>query len=231
MTNDTQRENKPGKLLLLRHGQTLWSQSGQYTGRTDIPLTEEGRRQAQEAGRRLALLFPDDSFPIAHVFTSPLRRAHVTAQLAGFGDCQVEPDLAEFDYGPAEGRTRGQVAAALGQDDWDVWSQGPLTLPASLRGECEEEIPGYGPVTVVNGVGESAEMAADRTGQVIERALPYLEAGQNVLCVAHAHILRLLTTRWVGLQPADARIFELDTAHFALLSWHHANRIIERWNF
>ena len=63
------------------------------------------------------------------------------------------------------------------------------------------------------------------------RAGKWLEAGQNVLCVAHAHILRLLTTRWVGLQPADARIFELDTAHFALLSWHHANRVIERWNF
>lgn len=102
----------PGYLVLLRHGQTPWSVSGQYTGRTDVSLTEQGRQQALAGGERLREVFPG-GFSDGCVFTSPLRRASETAQLAGYAVSETLEDLAEWDYGRAEGRKREEVSAAL----------------------------------------------------------------------------------------------------------------------
>ncbi|WP_455120926.1 histidine phosphatase family protein [Scardovia wiggsiae] len=222
-----------GRLVLLRHGQTIWSETGQYTGRTDIPLTQTGCIQAKDAGKRIRefLAGPGTGASAAfHVYVSPLKRAQDTAQLAGLGECTVDDGLAEFDYGPAEGRTRSQVAKAIGEKTWNIWDRGPLTLPSALQGVRHEMLPGYGEITINNGVGESAEMAAERTRQVIQQAVPALEAGEDVICVAHAHILRILATQWLGLQPEAARMFELGTARFCVLSWHHEDRVISGWN-
>lgn len=71
----------PGRLVLLRHGQTVWSESGQHTGRTNIPLTDIGCDQARAAGERLREAFPQ-GFAQGCMFASPLRRAQQTAQLA-----------------------------------------------------------------------------------------------------------------------------------------------------
>ena len=92
----------PGRLVLLRHGQTVWSESGQHTGRTNIPLTDIGCDQARAAGERLREAFPQ-GFAQGCMFASPLRRAQQTAQLAGYGDFDVLPEIAEWDYGRAEG--------------------------------------------------------------------------------------------------------------------------------
>ena len=92
----------PGRLVLLRHGQTVWSESGQHTGRTNIPLTDIGCDQARAAGERLREAFPQ-GFAQGCMFASPLRRAQQTAQLAGYGDFEVLPEIAEWDYGRAEG--------------------------------------------------------------------------------------------------------------------------------
>ena len=89
----------PGQLVLLRHGQTVWSVSGQHTGRTDIPLTPAGQDQAEQAGERLCGAFPD-GFAAGHVFVSPLRRARQTAALAGYPQATVLDDLAEWDLKP-----------------------------------------------------------------------------------------------------------------------------------
>ncbi|BAR07416.1 phosphoglycerate mutase family protein [Scardovia inopinata] len=218
-----------GKFILLRHGQTVWSESGQYTGRTDIPLTAEGEEQARQAGERLRENFGPE-LNRAFVLTSPLIRARRTAALAGFESAIADDNLMEFDYGPAEGRTRAQVAAAIGEDTWNIWDRGPLTLPQSLRGTRREKLEGQGTVTIVNGIGESAAMAGARTRAVINRVLPKLEAGENVVCVAHAHILRILTTQWLGMEPSCARMLELETAHFCVLAWHHEDRVIYKWN-
>ena len=221
-----------GRLILLRHGQTIWSETGQYTGRTDIPLTQTGCIQAKDAGKRIRefLAGPGTGASAAfHVYVSPLKRAQDTAQLAGLGE-YIDDGLAEFDYGPAEGRTRSQMAKAIGEKTWNIWDRGPLTLPSALQGVRHEMLPGYGEITINNGVGESAEMAAERTRQVIQQAVPALEAGEDVICVAHAHILRILATQWLGLPPEAARMFELGTAHFCVLSWHHADRVISGWN-
>ena len=112
-----------GFLVLLRHGQTVWSESGQHTGRTDIPLTAVGEQQAADAGRRLREAFPE-GFSQSCVFSSPLKRACQTAELAGFADHGVLDGIAEWDYGRAEGRTRQQVSEASGFE-WDVWRDGP----------------------------------------------------------------------------------------------------------
>ena len=129
----------PGRLVLLRHGQTVWSESGQHTGRTNIPLTDIGCDQARAAGERLREAFPQ-GFAQGCMFASPLRRAQQTAQLAGYGDFDVLPEIAEWDYGRAEGRTRQEVSA-VGGFAWDVWRDGPQALPESLEGDWIETLP------------------------------------------------------------------------------------------
>src|ERR1043166_885504 len=86
-------------IYLARHGETAWSLSGRHTGLTDLPLTERGERNAKRLGARLR------GRTFAKVFTSPLRRALGTCELAGFGSiAEVDPDLIEWNYGAYEGR-------------------------------------------------------------------------------------------------------------------------------
>lgn len=103
-------------IVLVRHGATAWSTSRRHTGRTDIPLTDEGRAQASALAPVLAGLRPD------RVLTSPLTRARETCALAGFGD-QAEADdrLLEWDYGAAEGRTTADIRTEL-DPLWSVWT-------------------------------------------------------------------------------------------------------------
>ena len=217
-----------GCLVLLRHGQTVWSQSGQYTGRTNIPLTAVGEQQAVDAGRRLREAFPEGFAPEC-VFSSPLRRACQTAELAGFTQHGLLDGLLEWDYGRAEGRTSQQVSAA-GGFTWNVWRDGPRSLPESLEGEWLETLPSGEQVPVHAGQGELLEEAAARARTAIDAAMPLLQAGNNVLLVAHAHILRILTSQWLGVDPHFGRLLRLDTAHYSVLSVYKGDNVIERWN-
>ncbi|MEZ5407517.1 MAG: histidine phosphatase family protein [Acidimicrobiales bacterium] len=100
---------------LVRHGETEWSRSRRHTGRTDIPLTEAGRRQAAELRPVLDRLAPDT------VLSSPLRRARETATLTGHGSAAVIDDrLREWDYGSAEGRTTAELRQT--EPGWSVWT-------------------------------------------------------------------------------------------------------------
>ena len=93
-------------VYLARHGETAWSLSSQHTGRTDLPLTERGERQARALGERLR------GANFAKVLTSPSQRARRTAELAGFGSlAETDPDLAEWDYGQYEGRRTADILA------------------------------------------------------------------------------------------------------------------------
>ena len=106
------------RLILLRHGETEWSLSGQHTGRTDIDLTENGREQAKLAGitlERLALKNP-------LVVSSPRRRALVTAELAGLAVDEISPLLAEWDYGDYEGLTTHDIRTET--PGWLLWTYG-----------------------------------------------------------------------------------------------------------
>jgi broad specificity phosphatase PhoE len=104
-------------VVLVRHGETQWSLSGRHTGKTDIALTDEGRRQASALAPQLKAWQPD------LVLTSPLQRALETCRLAGFGErAQVRPDLAEWDYGRYEGLTTDQIKAM--DPNWTLWRDG-----------------------------------------------------------------------------------------------------------
>ena len=93
-------------VYLARHGETAWSLTGQYTGLTDLPLTERGERNARQLGARL------HGLTFAKVYTSPLQRAARTCELAGFGAvAEVDPDLVEWDYGLYEGRRTAEILA------------------------------------------------------------------------------------------------------------------------
>jgi broad specificity phosphatase PhoE len=102
---------------LARHGETAWSLSGQHTGRTDLPLTERGERNARALGQRLRGL------EFAKVYTSPLQRAARTCELAGFGtSAEIDPDLVEWDYGQYEGRRTAEIHAE--RPDWQLFRDG-----------------------------------------------------------------------------------------------------------
>jgi probable phosphoglycerate mutase len=185
----------PGELWLIRHGETEWSLSGAHTGRTDLPLTETGRHQAQTIARHLG------GAQFALVLTSPLERARETCALAGYGDAaQIEPNLREWDYGDYEGLTTTQIRAR--NPHWSLWADG-----------------------VPN--GERIEQVAARAEAVIARATG---AAGDVALFGHGHILRILTARWLGLPPQDARLFALGTAAAATLGYERETRVITRWN-
>lgn len=184
------------QVWLVRHGETAWARLGRHTGRTDIPLTDTGRAQALALGRRLA------GHPFALVLTSPLSRAADTARLAGFGDAEREPDLAEWDYGALEGRTTADIRAS--DPDWTIWT-GPW--PAA----------------------ETIEQVGARADRVLARCLdPGVEG--DVLLFAHGHLLRILAARWLGQPPTGGSMFALGTATIGVLGWDRANPVIESWN-
>ena len=105
------------RVVLVRHGATEWSVTGQHTGRTDLPLTDEGRDQAKRLAARLAR----EQFAL--VLVSPLVRARETARLTGFDAvAEVEPDLMEWDYGDYDGRTAADIRRD--RPGWTPWEGG-----------------------------------------------------------------------------------------------------------
>lgn len=109
--------NPPQSIILVRHGETAWSLSGQHTGRTDIPLTDQGRAMAVKLAPRLS------SHCFAAVFCSPLIRARETAELAGFKDAvELRPSLMEWDYGAYEGLTTEAIRSSA--PEWTLWRDG-----------------------------------------------------------------------------------------------------------
>jgi broad specificity phosphatase PhoE len=191
-----------GELILIRHGQTEWSQSGRHTGRTDMPLTETGLAAAVRLAPALA------ARQVAAVFTSPASRARDTAELAGLNEAVIDPDLQEWDYGGYEGRTTAQISAE--RPGWSLWRDG------IVPGDPEHP-------------GESIAQVGARADAALGRVAPMLPRGDVVL-VAHGHLLRVLTARWLGLPPAAGRLFRLDTGTLSLLGTEHGDPVISAWN-
>ncbi len=192
---DFEEEGYGFELWLVRHGPTEWSVNGRHTGRTDIPLTELGEREAAALRPRLA----DVRFD--RVLVSPLQRARRTAELAGFGDAEVEPLLMEWDYGEYEGRTRKEIRTEI--PGWTAWTH-------PMRG------------------GESLEQVADRAGDVFDRICAM--DVDRVLLFAHGHFLRILATRWVDEEPQLAERLALDPATISVLGNDRGVPVVHRWN-
>lgn len=121
-----------GDLLLVRHGETEWSRSGQHTSFTDLPLTQDGEEQAKS----LAPLLSGRTFALA--LTSPLSRAVRTAELAGVTGAVPDPDLHEWDYGGYEGVTTVDIHRT--RPDWYLWTDGVTPGPPDHPGESPAEV-------------------------------------------------------------------------------------------
>ena len=190
------------ELWLVRHGETEWSAEGRHTSRTDLPLTELGRERAAVLGKFLA------ETKFAAVLRSPMERAKETCAIAGFGDVAVvDEGLKEWDYGVYEGRTTAEIQKEI--PGWSVWN---------------DPIVG----------GETVEQVGARADGVIVRALAAVasdvDAVVNVALFAHAHILRILGARWVGLEARDGSMLALGTGSVSVLGWERETRVILRWN-
>ena len=184
-------------VYLARHGETAWTLSGQHTGRTDLALTERGEQQARALGQRLR------GASFVKAFTSPSQRARRTAELAGFGGLtEVDPDLAEWDYGRYEGRRTADILAE--RPGWFLFRDGA---------------PG----------GETPDQAGARADRVVQRIRA---TRGNVLIFSSAHILRVLAARWLGLDAAGGRYFVLGTSSLSILGYEHnlAEPVIRLWN-
>jgi probable phosphoglycerate mutase len=141
------------------------------------------------------------AMPIDRIVCSPLQRARETCGLLGLGhEPTIDADLVEWNYGIYEGITTKEIRETV--PDWTVWFGG-----------CPE--------------GETPDEVAARVDRVIAAAR---EAGGTTLVVAHGHVLRVLTARWLGLAPQDGRFFRLDTATVSLLGWERETPVVLQWN-
>ena len=186
------------RLFLARHGDTAWTDSRQRTGRTDLPLNPSGEDRARELGGRLR------RFTFASVYTSPLRRASRTCELAGFGaEVRVDPDLVEWDYGRYEGSLTKEILKR--QPGWELFRDG-----------CPE--------------GESPEDVAARADRFIAQ-VRRIEG--DVLAFSSGHLIRMLAARWLGLPAGAGRFFFCRTASVGVLGYEHRNRdepLLVLWN-
>lgn len=191
-----------GELILLRHGETEWSRDGRHTGRTDVPLTSKGEAAAAALAPALA------ARPVVAAFTSPAQRAARTAELAGLAGAKTDPDLQEWDYGGYEGKTTSQIRS--GRPGWYLWRDGVIPGDAAHPGETVQQV-------------------GARADAVLARVRPLLEQG-DVALVSHGHMLRVLTARWLLLEPAGGRLFRLDTGTLSTLGAEHDEPVITSWN-
>ncbi len=190
--------NHPLRLYLIRHGETEWSLSGRHTSHTDLLLTRNGENEARELGQLLR------GIPFAHVLASPLKRALQTCELAGLDKFrEIEPDLAEWNYGDYEGRRSADIRKE--RPDWNVYRDG-----------C----PG----------GEMAAQVCARADRLIAR-LRKLDG--NIALFAHGQIGSALAARWIGLAVVEAQHFMLGTAALSIFAFdpHHPDvPVIALWN-
>ncbi|KOG88229.1 histidine phosphatase family protein [Streptomyces varsoviensis] len=197
-------------LLLIRHGETEWSRSGQHTSFTDLPLTGRGEEQATALRPLLSGL------TVVRTLVSPLQRARRTAELAGLGDVEIEPDLHEWDYGAYEGISTAHIHRT--RPDWDLWHDGVAPGPAEHPGESPDQV-------------------GARADRVLAGIEPLLKAGKDgddgtgdVVLVAHSHFLRVLTARRLGLPASDGALFRLDTGTISRIGTEHGRPAIVAWN-
>ncbi|MFD6281872.1 histidine phosphatase family protein [Streptomyces sp. NPDC060209] len=194
-----------GELILIRHGETEWSRSGQHTSYTDLPLTELGERQA----RALVPLLAEREIGLTLV--SPYLRARRTAELAGLTAPRETPDLREWDYGAYEGVTTVEIRRT--RPDWNLWTDGVAPGPQEHPGESPQEV-------------------GDRADRVLAevRAAASRLGDTDIALVAHSHFLRVLTARYLRLTPASGALFQLATGAVSRLGTEHDKPVVTALN-
>jgi broad specificity phosphatase PhoE len=186
----------PGpELWLVRHGATEWTATGQHTGRTDLPLTDEGRAEAA------ALCRPLDRQQFAAAFTSPLVRARETARISGFAAAEVLDDLREWDYGVYEGRTTAEIRAEI--PGWSVWTD-PV-----VGGEA------------VDTVAARAQRVLERCDAYDGRVVLFAHAHVLRILTACALGLDPRDARRLALDAATISVIGHEHDYRALRRWNH----------
>ncbi|KDN43109.1 hypothetical protein K437DRAFT_278827 [Tilletiaria anomala UBC 951] len=235
------------RVILARHGETLWSLSGQHTGRTDIPLTEHGEHvmrvlapsivgvpapgapgAAAEDSKRLLV----DPHRISHIFISPRRRSQRTLQLllehltpaerAQVVKPEIRQECREWDYGACEGLTSAQIRARPGMQNWDIWRDGTPdhpTRPAELPGESAQQMTQR--VDAVIAHIRYLQKAVIEGHAETTHDPEIVRRGGDILLIAHGHYNRVFIARWLGLPIENGRLFEVDAGGIAILTYTH----------
>jgi len=214
------------EIWLVRHGETEWSLSGAHTSTTDIALTEHGRQRAVELRDYLA------GKKFAAVFVSPMQRAWETCAIAGYGDvAQVEPGLMEWNYGESEGKTTAEMREV--KPGWSVWSS------EIVGGESVEQVGVRADAVIARALAAagkadpSASLGAKNAPNFAQDDKQKKQDDNAKVCVAlfaHAHILRILAARWIGLEAVGGRLFALGTGSVSVLGFERETRVISKWN-
>ncbi|KAF2116857.1 histidine phosphatase superfamily [Lophiotrema nucula] len=228
------------RVFIIRHGETEWSLNGRHTGTTELPLTANGEKRVLATGKALVgddrLIVPGN---LAHIYVSPRRRAQRTLELLNLGcrerypwhpksgeadhsldirtnaNIEVTPAIREWDYGDYEGLTSAQIRKSRTErglsEDWDIWRDG-----------CEG--------------GESPEDVSKRLDELIAELRKRFHDGRfgkdsgwkgkdgvpnDVLIVAHGHILRSFAARWIGKPLEDNPSLILEAGGVGTLSYEH----------
>jgi len=186
------------RLYLMRHGETAWSLTGQHTGFTDIALTPHGKDEARALAPHLRTI------PFTKILTSPLLRARQTCELAGFGAAgEIDPDLAEWNYGDYEGKRSVDIQKE--RPGWNVWRDG-----------CPH--------------GEAPVNISDRADRLLGRLR---ELSGCVALFSHGQFVSALAARWIGLAVIEAQHFTLSPASISILAHeagHAMVPVIALWN-
>jgi probable phosphoglycerate mutase len=158
--------------------------------------------RGRQKARNLHLALDNILFDV--VFVSPRLRALETCALAGFEDrAIVKPALREWDYGIYEGRTTAEIQTQV--PEWSVWTS---------------EIVG----------GEAVSDVGTRADGLISDSLGVAPTGKKVVLFGHAHILRIVAARWIGLDAQEAKHLALGTASVSVLGWERETRVVQSWN-
>jgi broad specificity phosphatase PhoE len=185
--------------VLVRHGETEWSRTGRHTGSTDLDLVDHGRAQAHAIAPTLTKILGDR--PSVAVYTSPLKRAVVTAAIAlPQADARTCDLLREYDYGDYEGLTSKEIRARI--PGWDIWRDG-----------CPN--------------GEQPNEAGARADRFLTE---YAERNGPVIAFSHGHMGRILAARALGLEARQGQLFALDTASVSVIKDVGGKRAIALWN-
>jgi probable phosphoglycerate mutase len=187
----------PPQVYIARLAETEWSLTGQHTGLTDLPLTERGESNARRLGVRL------QEISFEKVYTSPLRRALTTCELAGFGpSAEIDTDLVEWNYGKYEGLLTAEILAE--RPDWSLFRDG-----------CPD--------------GESPDQVAERAARVLKRIR---RANGNVLLFSSGHFMRVFAVHWLGIETLYAKCFMLSTASVSALGYEGTRKepAVMLWN-
>ena len=183
------------KIYLIRHGQTEWTLTGQHTGKTNLPLTEEGEIQSQQLAKQLK------GHTFKKIWVSPLKRAQQTCEYAGLSrHAEIDPDLAEWDYGDYEGLTSNEIRKS--NPHWNIF----------LRGAPN---------------GESIEDISVRTNRIL---MNIHAIHGDIAIFSHGHFLRALTAKWLKLQIANGNLFVLEPASISILGYEKDHPALVLWN-